>query len=76
MICKVSVQGISNPIQLERDLDNTRGKNRRKTKSKLKGKRRTPELNKQPLIGTILRGLVLRVDIYDQALRERTDVNI
>ena len=39
MIWKVPVQGISNIIQLERDLDNTRGKNRKKTISKLEGKK-------------------------------------
>ena len=46
MIYKVPVQGISNPIQLERDLDNTRGKNRKKLKSKIEGKKQYAKTNK------------------------------
>ena len=49
MIWKVPVQGISNIILLESDLDNTRGKNRKKQNLNLKGKSCTPELNENPL---------------------------
>ena len=45
MIWKVPVQGISNIILLERDLDNTRGKNRRKTKSQIEGKKSYAKTN-------------------------------
>ena len=46
MIWKVYLQGISNPIQLERDLDNTRGKNRKKSNSKIEGKKLYAKTNK------------------------------
>ena len=46
IIWKVFVQGISNPIQLERDLDNTRGKNRKKSNSKIEGKKLYAKTNK------------------------------
>ena len=46
MIYKVPVQGISNPIQLERDLDNTRGKNCKKSQSKIEGKKQYAKTNK------------------------------
>ena len=46
IIWKVPVQGISNIIQLERDLDNTRGKNRKKLKSKIEGKKSYAKTNK------------------------------
>ena len=39
IIWKVHMQGISNIIQLERDLDNTREKIRKKPKSKLEEKK-------------------------------------
>jgi hypothetical protein len=45
MIWKVPVQGISNIILLESDLDNTRGKNRRKTKSQIEGKKSYAKTN-------------------------------
>ena len=46
MILKVPVQGISNPIQLERDLDNTRGKNRKQIEIKNRRKKSYAKTNK------------------------------
>ena len=47
MIWKVYLQGISNPIQLERDLDNTRGNNHKTLKSKIEGKKLYAKTNKE-----------------------------
>ena len=46
MIWKVSVQGISNPIQLERDLDNTRGKNHKQIEIKNRRKKSYAKTNR------------------------------
>ena len=71
MIWKVSVQGISNSIQLEIDLDNTRGKNRKKLKSKIERKSRMPKQIKCILDWNNNQRACTRQ--YGQALWKRTD---